>query len=67
MKHSFIKVSLLNLLLAAAIPSMSKDLNPEPIQSGFPAKGEHINTRLDRLGSQMDQDLDQLVKILITD
>ena len=55
MKHPFIKVIVLNLLLAAAIPAIAEKTNPEPVPSGFPSKGERINARLDRLDNKGDR------------
>ncbi|MCK4863884.1 MAG: hypothetical protein KAT06_00520 [Gammaproteobacteria bacterium] len=60
MKRAFIKVTVLNLLLAAAIPAIAEETNPEPIPSGFPSKGESINARLDRLAARVDNKDDHM-------
>ena len=55
MKHPFIKVTVLNLLLAVTIPTIAEETSPEPVPSGFPSKGERINARLDRLDNKGDR------------
>ncbi len=64
MKHPFIRITVLNILLVAAIPVMADDvtkpLNPgEQINARLDQRGENINQRLDQRGENINARLDQ--------